>query len=504
MKVFLRNIFFFFLLGLLVKCDDEEVSSRNYPRLKTHAVTDITTDGAKFNAEIVYRGNFKILNYGFVWSDKDYPTKENSDRIVYSTNIQSSDFSEFIETTLKQQTLYYVRAFVETSDFVVYGEIVSFISLGSQAPKIYNISPLQGTIGDTIIIVGQNFSYIPQENLILFNDASNQLNEGDPNPLNQQVSGVITCSDSMIVTLIPELSQTSSKISVAIAGNKSTYSEQFKLLPPMITSLSSEEGKTYDTISIYGKYFGSNILHTEVLFGEINAEIINFYRDSLEVVVPSGVASSKLEVKVANQSDEISFNYLRPSILDFNPKEVSWKDTIKVNVKNFYKNPDLQILKLNGVQHDILRAYEDSVIFVIPEDLLIYDAVNVTTKTTSIGFEIAGFDLLYNESAKFKNPIITHISLDTVEVGDLVEIDVQNLHPISSNNGGLIRYKWGYSQRINITQVSPNKVEFIFPNLNSYYQQYNGGSDRLTIEIFVKNMIGLLHAKGTVIYRETN
>ena len=121
MKILLRNILFILLLGLLVDCNKDEVTSRNYPRLKTLTVSDTTSEGAKFNAEIIFRGNIEIVKYGFVWGENENPNLENSDRVIYSENIQSNEFSEIIETTIKEGVSYFVRAFVETDDFIVYG-----------------------------------------------------------------------------------------------------------------------------------------------------------------------------------------------------------------------------------------------------------------------------------------------------------------------------------------------------------------------------------------------
>ena len=101
MKSILKNSLLIFVVLMLVQCDNDEITGRNYPRLKTLAVTDITAEGAKFNAEIIFRGNFEVINYGFVWSENDNPVITNSDRVIYSDNIQSNTFYKSIQTTLK-------------------------------------------------------------------------------------------------------------------------------------------------------------------------------------------------------------------------------------------------------------------------------------------------------------------------------------------------------------------------------------------------------------------
>jgi len=481
MKAILRNIILIFLLGLLVKCDEDEVTSRNYPRLKTLPVNEITSTSARFNAEIIFRGDFEVINYGFVWSENESPTMESSDRVIYSENIQSAKFSETIETTLKEGVSYFARAFVETNDFIVYGENVSFVSWGSKGPEITSVTPLQGTLGDTIYIEGKNFSYLSQTNKVLFDDVD---------------SKIIMSSDSTIVTLVPDsLLQTNSSISVEIVGNTNTYSESFELLSPMIESISKDLGKTWDTLVIKGQNFGTTISHPKVFFGGSPSTVISFHIDSMKVVVPGGVEASKLQVKVAHQSDEVPFNYLKPAIVDFEPKLVTWGDTVKVTVENFYENAEFQTLLLNGVEYDFLETYEDSVSFIIPNDLLINDG-NVTTKSTTIGFYIAGFNLEFNNEVPFKSPQILSLSSDTISFGDLVSLDVVNFHP--TNNGIILQGRFR-SRLVDLVTNTNNKLEFIFPVIDDLRNDQNS-DNIITLDAYVVNAVEL-RTEGTVVIK---
>ena len=125
MRAILRNVFLIFLLGLLVKCDEDEVTSRDYPRLRTLQVTDVSTEGVQFNAEIILRGDSEIISYGFVWGENENPTKESSN-LVSANNLDSDKFSQKILSILNNSKTYYVRSFVETHDYLVYGRNESF------------------------------------------------------------------------------------------------------------------------------------------------------------------------------------------------------------------------------------------------------------------------------------------------------------------------------------------------------------------------------------------
>lgn len=127
MKLSLLIPFWVVLATLFISCsEEEEVSHRAYPRLLTLEVTDKTESGAHFNAEIVFRGHFHIESYGFVWSEAEKPFLESAEKVVYTDNIQSGRFSAEISASLEKGVTYYVRPFVKTSDYTVYGMSVPF------------------------------------------------------------------------------------------------------------------------------------------------------------------------------------------------------------------------------------------------------------------------------------------------------------------------------------------------------------------------------------------
>ncbi|MCK9312047.1 MAG: hypothetical protein M0P26_07190 [Bacteroidales bacterium] len=133
MKALYNYSIMFLLVILSIQCSDE-ITSRDYPRLKTHKVTDISESGATFSAEIIYRGNFEIIKYGFVWSEDRIPIVGPSEEVEYLDNINSEKFSSRISSKLRKGVSYNVRPFIITDDYTVYGANVTFLSMGSEAP----------------------------------------------------------------------------------------------------------------------------------------------------------------------------------------------------------------------------------------------------------------------------------------------------------------------------------------------------------------------------------
>ena len=59
-------------LSFSVCCtQEEEVSPREYPRIKTLAVSELDSTGITGTAEFIYRGDFEIIDHGFVWSGRE-------------------------------------------------------------------------------------------------------------------------------------------------------------------------------------------------------------------------------------------------------------------------------------------------------------------------------------------------------------------------------------------------------------------------------------------------
>ena len=395
MRAILRNILLTSLLGLLVRCDEDEITSRSYPRLRTLPVSNITSEGAKFNAEIKFRGDFEVINYGFVWSESENPTIESSDRVIYSENIQSDKFSEIIETTLEEEVSYFVRGFVETNDFIVYGENVGFLSLGSKAPVLQSLIPNVGNARDTISVTGRNFSYLNEKNAIFFNDLPGK---------------IIVSSDTSIMVVVPdELLVKNSLISAYVTGNKASQKLEFTQSPPNIVSFTPTKASTREIIKIYGENFGISNEANKVFFDDLEATIINANQKQLEVEVPSGVPlNSNLKV-VASEQEIISsktFEVLIPSLNALSPNKATVNKEITLTGDNFSPLEGDNEVQFNGIAANILSNSKTTLRVTVPsgiEKKSIEVIVNTGGHDSSpISFEYIGGE--WSEGSTFPGP----------------------------------------------------------------------------------------------------
>jgi N-acetylneuraminic acid mutarotase len=357
MKSVLKHITLIFLVIFLAKCERDEITSRNYPRLKTLAVTEITSEGVKFSAEIIFRGNFEVVNYGFVWGENENPTITNSDRTIYSDNIQSKTFYKSVQTTLKKDVSYFVRAFVKTNDYIVYGENMKFLSLGSGAPSITSVTPLEISFCDTVFIKGSNFSYIKDQNSLKFGSVK---------------ANIITATDTLIKVSVPDLLNSESfSIEVSTQGNKTTSQETVKMKKPQIVSVNPSTVVLGDTITIIGKNFSMSNLANSVFVNGARAAIISSSYNTLKALIP--VVNAPLEVSVSNltslRSNAYPIGLLEPTISKLNAAKGFRGDQIEIHGKNFGFIKDGLKIKVDSLFATIVSFSNELITIKIPDGI---------------------------------------------------------------------------------------------------------------------------------------
>ncbi len=171
----MRNQFVILLTTviLITSCEKEETDRvRNYPLIITHEAL-VDNSGVTLLAEIVDYGQQEILYYGFVWidvafGDDYYPTL--SDNHVYLNNKLASDFYEYsIKGGLEEGKEYYTRAYLITSKYVIYGNLIRFKSR-TDLPSIVDLDPESGGVGDTVFIRAENIALSEKNNRVRLGD----------------------------------------------------------------------------------------------------------------------------------------------------------------------------------------------------------------------------------------------------------------------------------------------------------------------------------------------
>jgi hypothetical protein len=126
----MRFSIFFMLLAMSVSCSEDEVVtySGKLPVLMTENATDIIRGSATFHASIWVDGtDYTPVRHGFVWSYYNADPKiEGVNSFVNLVNEPLQLEYSSIQPILRRTGNFYVRAFIETDEVVIYGDVKKF------------------------------------------------------------------------------------------------------------------------------------------------------------------------------------------------------------------------------------------------------------------------------------------------------------------------------------------------------------------------------------------
>lgn len=403
-----------FAICLLVTCKKDEEAPRDYPRINTLSVTNITENGAVFNGNVYSISSETIIDHGFAWSESEnFMIFEYTDRISLGALSGTGSFSAKINTTLEAKKKYYVRSFIKTANHLVCGKVVSFESLGSGAPIITGFEPKTAGWGDTLTINGKNFSWHGSTNKVYIGTVL--VNTTNP---------TIKSTDTTIKVVVPlPIITLKNIIGVEIANNRANFTKDtFKLYPPTIIDFIPRQGHWGDTITIYGKYLdyiSKNSTPGSLLLNQnTSSKIINITKDSISFIVPNNIQMIKNSLSLyinglfANTS--FIFYLTPPLITDFKPKIATWNDQVTI-YGNFNPNSALSSVYFNNILATINTTYKDSIKVKVPTTL--------TIGSSTISYKSNNFTVTAASSFQLSPPIITSFTPTTAISGESITIN---------------------------------------------------------------------------------
>ncbi|WP_339752924.1 IPT/TIG domain-containing protein [Algoriphagus aquimarinus] len=154
-----KNWIVLIALVVVFSCNEnDEVVPRTNPRFSVAYIQEVTSTGAEFSANVYDFGSDEILEYGFVYS-KDFEPRVGAGEVIKSEGRPQSTFKLVGDHSMVKGQIYYVVAFIKTSQSIVYSQTVNFKSQGSEGfiidklvggPEVY--------FGDTLTVYGSRFS----------------------------------------------------------------------------------------------------------------------------------------------------------------------------------------------------------------------------------------------------------------------------------------------------------------------------------------------------------
>jgi hypothetical protein len=92
----------------------------------TLAADLIASNSARLNASIIYGSVESITEYGFVWGNSFVLNVGDSEKVFVSGRPSSGSYSCDIPDGLEKKQKYFVRAYIQSGELIVYGNLVTF------------------------------------------------------------------------------------------------------------------------------------------------------------------------------------------------------------------------------------------------------------------------------------------------------------------------------------------------------------------------------------------
>lgn len=362
-------------LAFIGSCTKEEVTPRSYPRVKTLEVTNITSGGASFSAEIVYT-SVPIVDHGFIWSENSDALFSNSDKILLGSKSGTGRFEAQCDRSLQEGKTYYVRGFAISEDHKVYGEVVTFVSLGGKAPSMKDFYPSLATWDDTVTIVGENFSSVLSKNVVTFN--------------NVEALVLKASTDTLQVKVPFNLTEEFSTVSVSLVGNVSTLPKKFQLEAPVLTSISPASVIPGSNVIVSGRNIRSP--QTKVYVNAIESAIVKWDSKTIEFTVPSNIPAGNSIVKVVSGSgnlfDTIPLEIKGPKLYSVSPVTASVNEIVTLTGDFFVPQTESNTVMFDNNLASIVSATSTQIQVFVPYVTRVNPTITVTSYGASVSIDM--------------------------------------------------------------------------------------------------------------------
>jgi hypothetical protein len=119
------NLIKFFLIASLIGCNEITYFPREYPRVRTKPV-EYTYQFEVLHGEIIFIGDSKVTDHGFVWHLTPNFEVDISQKISLGVATDIGDFEYKADDEFMTDEIYYIRAYVQSDTHTVYGTELMF------------------------------------------------------------------------------------------------------------------------------------------------------------------------------------------------------------------------------------------------------------------------------------------------------------------------------------------------------------------------------------------
>jgi len=356
-----------FLLCLfftLTTCRKEEDAPLS-PLLFTGEVTNITRDGAVLTGKFKNVDPEKVKAYGFILHEEE---SKNS-QFVFLPLPYKNEVVNFMSYSLKEDVVYSVQTFVFYPENTYFGNLVSFLNVGSTPPQITKVSATNINFGDTLAL-NVSFVGLDVSRIEAF--------------FNNEKGIILNYSDSILKLIVPHFNARNTFFKdgeIHLYLNRfNSYSDSIALtlLPPQISNPVTKEAYSSTSFLIKGKGFHSTL--GKFKLGAHYLEKVSFSNENVRLAVPAFYENYHAPLEYHFKSgviDEVykicDFTVMAPIFDSYSKEKVSFHDELIIYGKQLMnENLNFKIYaEPSGLSYQVnhINRFDDSIVLTLPEEL---------------------------------------------------------------------------------------------------------------------------------------
>ncbi|MCZ6692094.1 MAG: IPT/TIG domain-containing protein [Planctomycetota bacterium] len=232
-------------------------------------------------------------------------------------------------------------------------------------PTLVDVTPRSGFVGNSVSLLGINFSLVLQENIIRFNGT-----------VAQTLSAMGLPGQVRLDTVIPS-GAAAGPVTVEVAGFESNAIFFCVWTPaPNLSaniSVSPGQGAWGDPVTIQGSGFATNTTDNEVRFNGILATVMSATSSAIAVLVPDDSTTGPVVVRRGPETGSTTTDFMvtnpapPPPTLDaLKPASAPELTSIVIEGSGFNPIPKNNIVTFDGIPAEVLGADPTSLLVKVP------------------------------------------------------------------------------------------------------------------------------------------
>lgn len=301
MKIFKRNkentftlyiSFIALIIGIVTSCDDVDYAHVPESSL-SHSVSQVSPNAGDFGHEITITG-------------------ENFSLTPSNNKVRFNGVLAVVKSGSATELVVDVPEGAATGDLTVSHKDIT-VNTGvftvAPFPVIDSFSPEVGQVGDEVIITGEKFSTVLEENLVSFNGTQATVTES---------------TETSITVTIPD-GATSGPITVTVNGHSDTSESDFNIAITFVVALDSNDDDVEEVAVDFGEPVGTmDLSSSDLEFGEISSGqgLMNIGLRFNNVMIPqaASITEANIQFNADNTgSDAVELTIYGENIADAAP-----------------------------------------------------------------------------------------------------------------------------------------------------------------------------------------